>query len=260
MRVVWSERFLEEYTGDPAARAGRLEPAVEALEGWAEWVEPSPAPGEAVLRCHSPEHLEWVRRCGVWDVASLAAGGAVEAARLGCGAPAFALVRPPGHHASRDRAWGFCSLHNLAIALSELRAAGRVRRALVLDIDLHFGDGTVNILGGEPWVGILNPGAPDRESYLGQVLDALAGFEGDAIAVSAGFDHHLLDWGGLLHTEDYGLIGRQVGARAGVLGAACFAVLEGGYNPPVLAESVRAFCQGLESGWELGCRERAARG
>ncbi|GAB4247388.1 histone deacetylase family protein [Deferrisoma sp.] len=249
MHIVWSERFLEEYTGDPAARAGRLEPTVGALEGFGEWVEPSPAPEEAVLRCHTADHLDWVRRCGVWEIAALAAGGAIEAARLARKAPAFALVRPPGHHASRHRAWGFCYLNNLAIALADRRASGDLERALVLDIDLHFGDGTVNILGSEPWVAIGNPEGMTRDEFLRQVANALAGFEGDWIAVSAGFDRHARDWGGLLETEDYGAIGRMVGLRARALGASCFAVLEGGYNPAAMAEAARRFCEGIEAGW-----------
>ncbi len=251
MNVVWSERFLEQYTGDPAARAGRLEPTVEALSGLAEWVEPEPAREADVLRCHTRDHVEWVRATGLWEIAALAAGGALEAARLAAGGagPTFALVRPPGHHASAHRAWGFCYLNNLAVALRALERAGSIRRAFVLDFDLHFGDGTVNILGDEPWVRILNPGAPDREAYVAEVARALAGFEGDCIAVSAGFDHHWLDWGGLLHTEDYEAMGRLVGARARELGGICFAVLEGGYNPSSMAEAAASFCQGLEVGW-----------
>ncbi len=251
MDVVWSERFLEEYTGDPAARAGRLEPTGEALSGLAEWVEPEPAGEADVLRCHTRDHVEWVRAAGLWEIAALAAGGALKAARLaaGGGGPAFALVRPPGHHASAHRAWGFCYLNNLAIALRALEHAGLVLRAFVLDFDLHFGDGTVNILGEEPWVEILNPGAPDPDGYVAEVARALAAFEGDCIAVSAGFDHHWLDWGGLLRTGDYETLGRLVGARARALGGTCFAVLEGGYNPSSMAEAAEAFCRGLETGW-----------
>jgi acetoin utilization deacetylase AcuC-like enzyme len=259
VKIVWSERFRLVYDTDPAAAPGRLDPAVEALAGWAQWVEPEPAGEEDLLRCHTRRHLEEVRREGLYEAAALAAGGAVLAARLAQAEPTFALVRPPGHHASRDRAWGFCHCNNLAVALAERRAAGRVEQALALDIDLHYGDGTADILGREAWVALVNPGAPTREEYLRQVLEALEGFAGDWIAVSAGFDHHSLDWGGLLHTEDYGWIGLQVGIRARALGGHCFAVLEGGYNPASLAESVRAFCQGLERGWAKGASGRADR-
>ncbi|GAB4264534.1 MAG: hypothetical protein Kow0092_16270 [Deferrisomatales bacterium] len=255
MKVVWSEAFRQVYTGDPAAAPGRLEPAVAALEGRVEWVAPEPASREALLRCHTPAHLEWVEGAGVYEIAALAAGAAIEAARLGRREPAFAPVRPPGHHASADRAWGFCYFNNLAVAVTELRQAGHAGQVLVVDFDLHFGDGTVNLLGGTPWATLVNPGAPTPREYLYQVGNALEEFEGDLIAVSAGFDNHREDWGGLLATEDYRRIGRHVGTRARTLGAACFGVLEGGYNPAALADSLRAFVQGLEQGWAGGAAD-----
>ena len=252
MKVVWSEEFLSVYSEDPAAKPGRLEPALAELEGLAEWVEPKPTSEEAILRCHTPEHLAWVRRSGAYEIAALAAGAVVSAAEIARSEPCFALVRPPGHHASRDRAWGFCYFNNVAIALSNLRFEKSLESALVLDFDLHYGDGTVNILGPEGWAQIVNPEVPNREAYLVEVIECLNRFEGDWIAVSAGFDNHSLDWGGVLHTQDYELIGLEVGIRARALRAHCVAALEGGYNPASLAESVYAFLSGLERGWHIG--------
>jgi acetoin utilization deacetylase AcuC-like enzyme len=252
MKVVWSEEFLRVYSEEPAAAAGRMEAIVQELEGWAQWVAPVPATDEELLRCHTPEHLKWVQGEGVEKMARLAAGGAVLAAHLGREEPAFALIRPPGHHASRDHAWGFCYFNNLAVALVDLRSQGRVKSALVLDFGLHVGDGTEHILGREDWVTVLNPKSPARDGYLLAISEALEDFEGDTIAVSAGFDNHAADWGGLLTTEDYRLMGLDVGNRARILRAGCFAVLEGGYNHGILGENVRAFCHGLEQGWTKG--------
>ncbi len=250
MDVVWSDAFREVYDTDPAAAPGRLDPAVAALDGWARWVAPDPAPRASLLRCHTPGHLHRLEAAGLLPVASLAAGAALQAARLGAEGPAFALVRPPGHHASQDRAWGFCHCNNLAVALWELRATGRAGMTLVVDFDLHYGDGTVAILGHAGWVEIVNPAAPTRSAYLGQVGNALEGFTGDCLAFSAGFDNHVEDWGGLLETGDYEQIGLTAGRRARALGARCFGVLEGGYNPTSLAAGVRAFCEGLQQGWQ----------
>lgn len=252
MKVVWSEAFLSVYGEDAASAAGRIEAVVQELEGWAEWVPAAPATDEQLLRCHTVEHLNWVRGSGIDPIARLAAGGAVRAAHLGREKPSFALIRPPGHHAAREYAWGFCYYNNLAVALADLRSQSLVGRALVLDVDLHVGDGTEDILGAEEWVTIRNPKSPSREDYLRQVYDALYSFEGDWIAVSAGFDNHAADWGGLLMTEDYRLLGLDVGIRTRILKAGCFAVLEGGYNHGILGENVRAFCHGLEQGWEKG--------
>jgi acetoin utilization deacetylase AcuC-like enzyme len=252
MKVVWSKQFLSVYSSDPAAKAGRLEPTLEELEGLAEWIEPEPASEASILRCHTVDHFASVRRLEVYEIAALAAGGAVTAAHIAKEAPCFALVRPPGHHASRDRAWGFCFFNNVAIALSDLRFEKALEKALVLDLDLHYGDGTANILGHHGWVQIVNPQAPNREAYVIEIIECLNRFQGDWIAVSAGFDNHSLDWGGVLHTQDYELIGLEVGIRARALRARCFAALEGGYNPASLAESVYAFVSGLERGWSIG--------
>lgn len=259
MKVVWSPEFQRVYSGDPAAAPGRMEAVVGALQGWVEWVAPEPVLEGQILRCHSADYWARVGRAGLAAIAVLAAGASLGAARLGRTRPAFALVRPPGHHASRERAWGFCHLNNLAIALQDLQAEGQIERALVVDFDLHFGDGTADVLGNAEWATLLNPGAPTRAAYLSQVASALHRFDGDCIALSAGFDNHLHDWGGLLHTEDYRQIGLLAGSRARWLGATCFGVLEGGYNHAALGESVRAFLGGLDRGWQEGGSKTAER-
>ncbi len=91
--------------------------------------------------------MERVRREGVYDIAALAAGGAIQTAAIGLTEPCFGLIRPPGHHASAASSWGFCYFNNMAVALEKLYREKKIGTAFILDFDLHFGDGTVNILG-----------------------------------------------------------------------------------------------------------------
>jgi acetoin utilization deacetylase AcuC-like enzyme len=243
--VFFHPRFYEEYTGDPAAETGRMEAIVEAITPLARYHQCSAASETDLLAVHAKKHIEQVRRLGLYEIAALAAGGAIEAARASIDGPSFGLIRPPGHHASASSAWGFCYFNNVAVSLCHLRSCFDIGRAFVLDFDLHFGDGNVNILGNESWVEILNPESREREAYLTEVGSALEEIEADVIAVSAGFDHHLNDWGGLLHTDDYRTIGRWTRRASNRNRGACYGLLEGGYNHAVLGNNVRAFIEGL---------------
>ncbi|MBW1989909.1 MAG: histone deacetylase family protein [Deltaproteobacteria bacterium] len=250
MKVFFHQDFYRVYTSDPAAAAGRMESVVSALEGEADFLEPAPASREEILAAHTPAHVRQVETMGLYGIAALAAGGAVAAARAGMEAPAFAAIRPPGHHASADSAWGFCFFNNMAVALLSLKNQGLIQTAHVLDFDLHFGDGNVNILKPLGWVSIHNPDAADRAGYLDQVEQELSVAEADVFAVSAGFDNHMDDWGGTLATEDYQEMGRMAAAAAKKRGAGCFGVLEGGYNHAMLGQNALAFVKGMQEGWE----------
>jgi acetoin utilization deacetylase AcuC-like enzyme len=245
MKVYFHKDFYNVYTSDPAAATGRMEAVVAAIETQAELISPRPATEEEISRAHQFGHIERVRRNGLYEISALAAGGAIEAAEAGMTSPAFALIRPPGHHASSESSWGFCFFNNMAVALHHLKAHGKIHDAFVLDFDLHYGDGNVNILGGKSWVTILNPEARDRKRYLAEVENALSHTNADAIGVSAGFDHHIDDWGGLLHTGDYETMGRWVRQAAERNSGGCFGILEGGYNHDVLGTNVKAFLDGL---------------
>ena len=135
----------------------------------------------------------------------------------------------------------------MAVALETLRRQKKIQSALVLDIDLHFGDGTENILGNRSWVSVVNVEASSRNRYLQQVEQTMENCRADLIGISAGFDYHRNDWGGLLHTEDYEKIGRRVRQTADRNGGGCFAILEGGYNHDVLGQNVLALVQGLSA-------------
>jgi len=249
MKVVFHPRFYEVYTQDPAAAPGRMEAIVKALGKDFEFVEPGSASEGDLERVHGRQHVQSVKRDPqVYEVGILAAGGAMLAADLAFdGQPAFGLIRPPGHHASPHSCWGFCYFNNIAIAIKKLVSEGKIKSTLILDFDLHYGDGTANTFHDSKSVVYFHPEGRDRETFLKEVE---RGFQTERpyeiIAVSAGFDRHEEDWGGLLRTEDYFTIGawaktyslqRCHGRR--------FGVLEGGYNHSVLGKNVKRFLQGL---------------
>jgi acetoin utilization deacetylase AcuC-like enzyme len=168
------------------------------------------------------------------------------------GEPTFALIRPPGHHASANRAWGLCFFNNMAIAIQRIRP--EAERVLIIDIDLHFGDGTVSIFRADESVKIVNPWSVDANfeylsmdvaGYLKQVEDSFKGFECDIVAISAGFDTYVEDWGRLLSTEDFKKIGTIIRKGSEKCAGRRFALLEGGYHPD-LRYNIKSFCEGFE--------------
>lgn len=250
MKIVFHEQFLETYTADPAASPGRLDHALDRLQKHFSFVTPSPCSEEDVLLVHTSSHLENVRRDkAVFDMALLAAGATIKASQLAMADEnSFALCRPPGHHASPSSCWGFCYFNNVAIAVERLLRAQEINRALIVDFDLHYGDGTNNIFAGSPQVHYWHVRGESGSSLVESIRDYLERVEADIVAVSAGFDRHVNDWGGMFKTEDYRAMGKELGvfAREHCQGR-LFAALEGGYNAHSLGESALAFCQGVAS-------------
>jgi acetoin utilization deacetylase AcuC-like enzyme len=214
MKVVFHDDFYQVYTGDPAAASGRMEAVVEIIEPHVEFVSAEPAFRQQIAAVHTAMHIQHVENQGLYKIAALAAGGAVQAAQIGLIEPCFSLIRPPGHHPSAASAWGFCYFNNMAVALETLHRQKKIENACVLDIDLHFGDGTANILGNRNWVTVVNVEAHSRSRYLQEVEETLKNCRANLIGISAGFDNHVEDWGGLLYTEDYEKIGDRVRSTA----------------------------------------------
>jgi acetoin utilization deacetylase AcuC-like enzyme len=250
MKVIFHERFYEEYASDPAAAEGRMEAIVKALEPDFDFLSPSPASEKDLLLVHTPDQIERIKRSRqTYEVALLAAGGAILASQIAWkGEPAFGLIRPPGHHASPDSCWGFCFFNNVAIAVKKLRKEKKLKKALIFDFDLHFGDGTENAFQGTPEVEYFSPPGAYGQDYVNSIEKRFEQAGGhDLLAVSAGFDRHVDDWGGFLETGDYRKIGALVKhyARKHCAGRR-FGVLEGGYNHDVIGRNVRAFLEGME--------------
>jgi acetoin utilization deacetylase AcuC-like enzyme len=229
---------------------------------------------------------------GSMAAARLAAGATVRAAQAvaaGEVAVAFAVVRPPGHHAMRARAGGFCLVNNVAVAVAALRATGAARRVAIVDWDVHHGDGTQAIFEADPdtWYGSthqvplfpgtgaasevgkgpaigtklnlpLAPGSDDDDfvsAWAEELLPSAEAFEPDAILVSAGYDGHREDpLANLRVTErGYEIVARELGstiARLGLPGAAL--TLEGGYDLDALRASAAATVRGLLAGLAPG--------
>ncbi len=249
MKIVYHPRYTEVYSSEPAASPGRMEAILKELEGQYDFVQPEPALEEDLLRVHTQFHIESIKRDRrLYELACLAAGGAIKAAQLAVeGQPSFGLIRPPGHHASPDSCWGFCYFNNIAVALSKLQGEGQIENALILDFDLHFGDGTHNFFSGSKTV-YFHPESYAGVNFVEAIEKRFKREKGYSIlAVSAGFDRHLEDWGGLLSTEDYRTIGKlaKEAAEKNCNGRK-FADLEGGYNHAVLGKNVKAFNEGFD--------------
>jgi acetoin utilization deacetylase AcuC-like enzyme len=249
LAIVYHPRYEEDYPTASVETPERVRVIREALNGEYEFITPKPASEEDITLVHTLPLLHAVKEDPLlFEVASLAVGGAVHTAQLAWeGIPSFALIRPPGHHASPGSHWGFCFFNNMAIAVERLIKEGKPRRVLILDIDLHFGDGTHNFFQGRSDVVVANIQEEERLSFLEKIAEVLdTALPYDLIAISAGFDRYCLDWGGTLEAGDYRVIGTMVAEKAA---SAChgrrFAILEGGYYLPHLGKNARSLLEGL---------------
>jgi acetoin utilization deacetylase AcuC-like enzyme len=284
MKIFYSPICLTySQPGHPESPA-RVQYTYEYLEeqGYT-FQEPQPCTETDILLAHTRQLIEDVQHenffdfdtpvfSGIYDIARLSAGAAVDAARASLnGEMAFSLMRPPGHHATRNRLGGFCYFNNIAIAcLTALRDNERVRKIAVVDFDCHHGNGTEDILLGKGEALYLSlhqsplfPGTGQKSTdncinyplsasttpgqflaTLEKGLEKVEEFDPDLLAVSAGFDSYKLDpiTNLTLELSTYKTIGEMLSQ----LRKPTFSVLEGGYSRD-LPECVHNFLTGMET-------------
>ena len=245
IKVVYHSLFETYYPTAQVESPERVQVIRRELENSFPFVEAQEATEEDVLLVHTPQLVSRVKEIPhLYRVALVAVGGAILASRIALrGEKAFALIRPPGHHARRDFHWGFCFFNNVAIAVKKILEENLIKSAMILDIDLHHGDGTADIFSSCDKVKVINIQEDDPHVFLRETEKALEDFKEDLLAISAGFDRYKLDWGRTLDMEDYYRLGKLIYEATTTL--PCFTVLEGGYYLPHLGKVVRRFLEGL---------------
>jgi acetoin utilization deacetylase AcuC-like enzyme len=294
MTLIFHPRYLEHmqthFHPESPERLKAIRVRLEKEGLWKDILEPSPAKKEDVVKVHTEAFYDFLRDFGegyvdmgdtymhkeTFEIALLAVGGGLLAAREARKRkrPNFALLRPPGHHATQRAAMGFCYLNNVAIAAQAMRDEG-VERVAILDTDLHHGNGTHDIFldrkdvlyisthqwgnypgtGPAEMVGVgvgqgftvnipFTSGCGDGsfEYAFDRVIEpVLRQFKPGIILVSIGGDAHYKDpLGGLsLSTEGYVSMNERLLALAKELcGGSLSFFLEGGYNVDALADIV----------------------
>ncbi len=269
-------------------------------------IEGSPIDMRHVTRIHDARYVERLQRAcadglpyidvpdsGIcpesFEIARLAAGTAVNAVddvMNGRIANAFCALRPPGHHAERDGSMGFCLFNNIAIAAQYLIDQHKLSRVLILDWDVHHGNGTQHTFEADPRVlfisihghpGILYPGtgyewergigagegftincpmlppsgdAEYRKVFDDPILPTIERYKPEFVLISAGFDAHALDPLAPLElpTESFGwMTDEMVGVADRHCGGHLVSLLEGGYHLQALADSVSLHLTRLQS-------------
>jgi acetoin utilization deacetylase AcuC-like enzyme len=286
MLVITDKRCTEYASAGHPERPARITRTLEALHRQTSlpiaWAAPLAVDDATLLRAHSSKLVEQLQHPtadldhdtpahpGIYGNALRSVGGALRAMHAARqGQSSFSLLRPPGHHATADRAMGFCYLNSMAVAALEALEHG-VRRVAVLDFDVHHGNGTEDILIEHPHAacysihqhpcypgtGAANVGSNcfnypvpphlprvDYRRVLEKAFADVKEFRPHLLGISAGFDSYAHDTiaEGTLEAEDFHWLGQLVRR----LEIPAFSILEGGYSE-ALPELVLAYLNGLE--------------
>ncbi len=283
MTIITDERCTSYHSPGHPERPSRVSGTVKQLKAQTglnlEWIKPEPALKVKVLRAHTTNHFQRLAmphdfdsdtpyHAGIRDHALRSVGGALKALELAkAGKPNFSLLRPPGHHATREHAMGFCYLGSVAIATLEAKA-GDSRKVAVFDFDVHHGNGTEEILTRKNGIEFFSihqhpaypgsgtksfdnchnytaqPNLP-REDYrkIGErALADLKAYDPDLVIVSAGFDAYAGDplCNQKLSAEDFRWFGKTLAS----LGVPVASAMEGGYSDD-LPDLVLSYLHGL---------------
>ncbi len=298
--IVYDKRFLELPQESLPESPERLKAIYDYLNkpdiaNQVQFVAPNRISSVELEVVHSEEYIQSLQELSskenqdspdnpfysnTFEIAKLSAASALTAAKLSLhGKFSFSLSRPPGHHAQTAKFSGFCYLNNIAFATRTLMLEEGLQKAMIIDFDVHHGDGTQQIFQADPSVFYLSlhqnpstlfpfktgfkeennfhirniPLAPEigDEQYLltfkKTVHESVKEFSPELIAISAGFDSFYLDRNyvgsrlEIKNPQTYLEIGRILGEEADKCGAYSFAVLEGGYHIPKMGENCWSF-------------------
>ncbi|MCU0848202.1 MAG: histone deacetylase family protein [Spirochaetes bacterium] len=252
IRIIFHPDYTKNYNTAACESPGRVTSIMELIGDMFDIMEPEPCTENDILSCHS-QGLIYMERTDPlrFEVAMMSAGGAMLASDMAIeGYISFAVIRPPGHHSNPDHNWGFCFLNNMGIAVMRLIKLKKITDAVILDIDLHYGDGTEAIFNSYENVRVINIQSSTPDVFMSDIDSQLGKIEKtDIIGLSAGFDQYLKDWGQNLTTGDFYKIGFKSGRFAREKsGGRIFGVLEGGYYIPELGKNFISLLKGMADG------------